>query len=144
MHAVAHVLDLTNRIDDGVDWLTSTAPCWSSDNFFAVHNWWHLVPYHFDRLQWNQVLRLYGTRRRGHPIRSPNPSMSSHCMSFPGRVWPARCHMAQRLHAAAAAQAALPVRLACLFLPNAPLTGAAWQARRALETLCHRLRVPGD
>ena len=28
------------------------------------------------------------TRRRGHPIRSPNPSISGHCRSFPGRVWP--------------------------------------------------------
>ena len=64
IHAVAHVLEMTNRIDDGIDWLTSTAEGWSVDNFFAVHNWWHLALYHFDRQQWDEVLRLYDTRIR--------------------------------------------------------------------------------
>ncbi len=64
-HALAHVMEMTNRIDDGVDFLTSTAPDWSTDNFFAVHNWWHLALYHFDRQQWNEVLRLYDQRVRG-------------------------------------------------------------------------------
>jgi hypothetical protein len=61
-HAVAHVLEMTNRIDDGVGWLTSTAQGWSTDNLFAVHNWWHLALYYFDRQQWDQVLRLYDER----------------------------------------------------------------------------------
>jgi hypothetical protein len=69
-HAVAHVLEMTNRIDDGIGWLTSTAAGWSLDNFFAVHNWWHLTLYHFDRLQWDQVLRLYDERI--HPAGSPS------------------------------------------------------------------------
>jgi tetratricopeptide (TPR) repeat protein len=67
-HAVAHVLEMNNRIDDGVGWLTSTAEGWSTDNFFAVHNWWHLALYYFDRQQWDQVLRLYD--QRIHPSAS--------------------------------------------------------------------------
>ena len=65
IHAVAHVLEMTGRIDDGITWLASTAEGWSVDNFFAVHNWWHLALYHFDRQQWDEVLRLYDTRIRG-------------------------------------------------------------------------------
>jgi hypothetical protein len=64
-HAVAHVLEMTNRIEDGVGWLVSTAAGWSTDNFFAVHNWWHLALYHFDRQEWGEVLRLYDERIRG-------------------------------------------------------------------------------
>lgn len=64
-HAMAHVMEMTNRIDDGVEFLTSTAPDWSTDSFLAVHNWWHLALYHFDRRQWDAVLRLYDERVRG-------------------------------------------------------------------------------
>jgi tetratricopeptide (TPR) repeat protein len=63
-HAVAHVLEMNNRIDEGIGWLASTAAGWSADNFFAVHNWWHLALYHFDRQQWDEVLRLYDERIR--------------------------------------------------------------------------------
>ena len=65
IHAVAHVMEMTNRIDDGIDWLTSRTDDWSSDNFFAVHHWWHLALFHFDRQQWDEVLRLYDERVRG-------------------------------------------------------------------------------
>ena len=64
-HAMAHVMEMTNRIDDGIDFLTSSALDWSTDSFFAVHNWWHLALYHFDRQQWHAVLRLYDERVRG-------------------------------------------------------------------------------
>ena len=64
-HAVAHVLEMTNRVDDGVSWLTATAPGWATDNFFAVHNWWHLALYHMDEQRWSEVLRLYDERVRG-------------------------------------------------------------------------------
>ena len=64
-HAVAHVLEMTNRVEDGVSWLTATASGWATDNFFAVHNWWHLALYHMDQQRWPEVLRLYDERVRG-------------------------------------------------------------------------------
>ena len=65
VHAVAHVMEMTNRVVDGQEWLESRADDWSPDNFFAVHNWWHLALFYFDQQRWNEVLRLYDTRVRG-------------------------------------------------------------------------------
>lgn len=65
VHAVAHVLEMSGRVDEGIAWLTSTTDGWATDNFFAVHNWWHLALYHLDRGDHEAVLRLYDERIRG-------------------------------------------------------------------------------
>ncbi len=65
VHAVAHVMEMTNRVEDGQEWLESRADDWSPDNFLAVHNWWHLALFYFDQQRWDEVLRLYDTRVRG-------------------------------------------------------------------------------
>jgi tetratricopeptide (TPR) repeat protein len=65
IHAVAHVLEMTNRVVDGQQWLTSRVNDWSENNFFAVHNWWHLALFYLDQQQWEKVLALYDTRIRG-------------------------------------------------------------------------------
>jgi tetratricopeptide (TPR) repeat protein len=65
IHAVAHVFEMTNRIADGQEWLATRAEDWSPDNFFAVHNWWHLALYYFDEQRWDRVLELYDKRVRG-------------------------------------------------------------------------------
>ncbi|MEQ1699051.1 MAG: tetratricopeptide repeat protein [Ilumatobacteraceae bacterium] len=64
IHAGAHVMEMTNRVDDGIAWLSARVPEWTTDNFFAAHNWWHLSLYHADRLEWPEVLALYDTRIR--------------------------------------------------------------------------------
>jgi len=65
IHAVAHVMEMTGRVDDGKQWLSTRSDDWSTDNFFAVHNWWHLALYYFDQQRWHEVLELYDTRVRG-------------------------------------------------------------------------------
>ena len=65
IHAVAHVLEMTNRVEDGQRWLSTRSDDWAPDNFFAVHNWWHLALYYFDQQRWPEVLTLYDTRVRG-------------------------------------------------------------------------------
>ncbi len=65
-HAVAHVLEMQGRAEDGVKWMTSREPHWSGDdNFFKVHNWWHKALYHLDLDQTDQAIRLYDARVRG-------------------------------------------------------------------------------
>ena len=59
IHAVAHVLEMEGRHEDGIDWMETRVPDWSEDNFFAVHNWWHWALYHLDLGQTEKVLQLY-------------------------------------------------------------------------------------
>lgn len=59
IHAVAHVLEMEGRREEGIDWLTTRIDDWAPDNFFAVHNWWHLALYHLDVGNEEEVMRLY-------------------------------------------------------------------------------------
>jgi hypothetical protein len=58
-HAVAHVLEMQGRTDDGVAWMRGNPDAWSRDSFFAIHNWWHLALYHLDRDETDEALRLF-------------------------------------------------------------------------------------
>jgi hypothetical protein len=59
IHAVAHVLEMEGRHQDGIEWMGTRVPDWSEDNFFAVHNWWHWALYHLDLGQTEKVLQFY-------------------------------------------------------------------------------------
>jgi tetratricopeptide (TPR) repeat protein len=47
-HAVAHVLEMQARLDEGIAWLETTSRGWAPDNGFAIHNHWHRALYHLD------------------------------------------------------------------------------------------------
>ena len=57
-HAVAHVMEMQGRKAEGVAWLRGNKACWSTDNFFAVHNWWHLALFHLAQGDTAEVLAL--------------------------------------------------------------------------------------
>lgn len=64
-HAVAHVMEMQGRAEDGLGWMIAREPHWSGDdNFIQVHNWWHKALFHFDLGQDSEVLSLYDTRVR--------------------------------------------------------------------------------
>jgi hypothetical protein len=68
-HAVAHVMEMQGRTEDGIAWMRADTSAWSQDNFFAVHNWWHLALYCLELGDVEEVLRLfdgpiYGARSR--------------------------------------------------------------------------------
>ncbi len=58
-HAVAHVMEMQGRHREGIDWMRSNVDGWSRDNFFAVHNWWHLALFHLEAEEMGEVLRLF-------------------------------------------------------------------------------------
>jgi tetratricopeptide (TPR) repeat protein len=58
-HAVAHVMEMQNRTQDGIQWMQGNAESWSFDSSFAVHNWWHLALFHLELGDVDEVLRLY-------------------------------------------------------------------------------------
>ncbi len=61
IHAVAHVMEMQGRLDDGVAWMTERTDDWAPDNMFAFYNWWHLSLYHLDRGETARVLEIYDT-----------------------------------------------------------------------------------
>jgi tetratricopeptide (TPR) repeat protein len=67
-HAVAHVMEMQGRAQDGIGWMVAREPYWSGDdNFFKVHNHWHRALYHLDLGQTEQALALYDESVRGAP-----------------------------------------------------------------------------
>ena len=65
-HAVAHVMEMQGRAEDGIGWMIAREPHWTGDdNFFKVHNWWHRALFHLDLGQIDRVLELYDGPIRG-------------------------------------------------------------------------------
>ncbi|WP_421726333.1 tetratricopeptide repeat protein [Bauldia sp.] len=65
-HAVAHVMEMQGRAQDGIGWMSAREPHWTGDdNFFKVHNWWHKALFHLDLGQTDEVFALYDNRVRG-------------------------------------------------------------------------------
>jgi tetratricopeptide (TPR) repeat protein len=66
-HAVAHVLEMQDRRREGIAWMTEDVDRWARDNFFAVHNWWHLALFHLGLGEVDKVLELYDGPIFGNP-----------------------------------------------------------------------------
>ena len=61
VHAVAHVMEMEGRHEEGVDWLRSREDDWAPDNGLAYHNWWHLALFHLEDLNTDAALAIYDT-----------------------------------------------------------------------------------
>ena len=59
VHAIAHVLEMQNRYEEGQQFLRSRVDDWAPDNGFAFHNWWHLALYHLEQEDFAGALQLY-------------------------------------------------------------------------------------
>lgn len=67
-HAVAHVMEMQGRAEDGIGWMVAREPYWAGDdNFFKVHNYWHRALYHLELGQLPQVVALYDGAVRKTP-----------------------------------------------------------------------------
>ena len=59
-HAVAHVMEMQGRAEDGIGWMIAREADWAGpDNFFRVHNWWHRALCHLSLEQFDAALALY-------------------------------------------------------------------------------------
>ena len=61
VHSVTHVMEMTGRAEEGVQWLQSTLPGWGSSTM-KLHNWWHALLLHIDLGDTDTTLGLYDTR----------------------------------------------------------------------------------
>ena len=59
VHAVAHVLEMQGRLDDGMAWLDQPADQWADRNPFRGHLWWHTALFPFEKGDYERVLALY-------------------------------------------------------------------------------------
>ena len=58
IHAVAHVMEMQGRHQEGVHWLDTRRGEWM-DNGLSVHNGWHLALFHLESLDTASTLRLH-------------------------------------------------------------------------------------
>jgi hypothetical protein len=59
-HAVAHVLEMQARQDEGIAFAEGRTPHWAQpDNAFRFHNWWHTALFHLDQGRTERVLDIY-------------------------------------------------------------------------------------
>ncbi len=61
VHSVTHVMEMTGRAEEGIEWLQSTLPGWGSSTL-KLHNWWHALLLYIDLRDTDSVLDLYDTR----------------------------------------------------------------------------------
>jgi hypothetical protein len=58
-HAVAHIMEMQGRHDDGIAWLNGLEANWGGANNLRHHLFWHRGLYHFERGEFATVLDLY-------------------------------------------------------------------------------------
>jgi hypothetical protein len=61
VHAVAHVMEMQGRFEDGAAWLRQTQGYWAEGNGFATHLWWHKGLFRLEAMDVAGVLRLLDT-----------------------------------------------------------------------------------
>ncbi len=59
VHAVAHVMQMEGRCQEGIAWIDGTADDWSGAVWLRGHLWWHLCLQLIDDGQIDRVLKIY-------------------------------------------------------------------------------------
>jgi hypothetical protein len=58
VHAVAHVMEMQGRFEEGAAWLRQRQADWAEGNGFAVHLWWHKALFRLEAMDMPGVMRL--------------------------------------------------------------------------------------
>ncbi|HXR85430.1 MAG TPA: tetratricopeptide repeat protein [Stellaceae bacterium] len=58
-HAVAHVFEMEDRLEDGIRWIEAASGAWKGANNFAYHVAWHRCLFLLDLGRHEEVLALY-------------------------------------------------------------------------------------
>ena len=63
-HAVAHVMEMQKRCDEGIAWLDGLQRHWQGRSNLVHHLWWHRALFHLARREFDAALELYDQRFR--------------------------------------------------------------------------------
>jgi tetratricopeptide (TPR) repeat protein len=76
-HAVAHIMEMQGRHQDGIAWLDRLERHWVGGNNLLHHLWWHRALFHLERDETGEVLALYDRRFRdlASPLTSAQPDL---------------------------------------------------------------------
>ncbi|MGE0715348.1 MAG: tetratricopeptide repeat protein [Alphaproteobacteria bacterium] len=58
-HAVAHVMEMQERPQEGIDWITALDRNFAHCHNFTYHLWWHRALFHWDMGRYDEALALY-------------------------------------------------------------------------------------
>jgi len=65
IHAVAHVLEMQGRFEEGAVWLRQHQRNWAEGNGFSVHLWWHKALFRLEALDVAGVMRVLDKHFQG-------------------------------------------------------------------------------
>ncbi len=68
VHAVAHVMEMQGRFEDGANWLRQHQDSWAEGNGFACHLWWHKALFRLEAMDLLGVQRLLDTHLSGAAV----------------------------------------------------------------------------
>lgn len=68
VHAVAHVMEMQGRYEEGGAWLRQHQSAWAEGNGFACHLWWHKALFRLEALDFSGVLRLVDNHLSGEVL----------------------------------------------------------------------------
>jgi hypothetical protein len=68
VHAVAHVMEMQGRFEEGSAWLRQHQDSWAEGNGFACHLWWHKALFRLEALDTAGALRLLDSHLSGEVL----------------------------------------------------------------------------
>jgi len=68
VHAVAHVMEMQGRFEEGSAWLRQHRAFWAEGNGFATHLWWHKGLFRLEAMDTTGVLRLIDNHLSGDAL----------------------------------------------------------------------------
>jgi tetratricopeptide (TPR) repeat protein len=76
-HAVAHIMEMQGRHEEGIAWLDRLERHWVGGNNLLHHLWWHRALFHLERGEHAEVLALYDRRFRdlASPLTQMQPDL---------------------------------------------------------------------
>lgn len=76
-HAVAHVMIMQGRHEEGIAWIDALKDNWADSNQMQLHLWWHRCLFHVERGEFDEVLSIHDAwvRNRELPLLVSMPDL---------------------------------------------------------------------